>query len=134
MDLDCTIRELIRDLAREEVRAAIRVALPPLLQAGKLTNDRSGAGAEPDEAIPHAESGPRALPQQPPAFPGEDGLWNARQAAAFLGTSASWVYHRAAEASIPCVRLGHNLRFQPEALRAWVRGERGGGRVVAMKR
>ena len=60
-------------------------------------------------------------------------LWNAARAAEYLGVSTSWVYHRSAEGSIPCVRVGHALRFDPAALAAWTRGERRGGRVVPLK-
>ena len=133
MGFNSAIRELIRDVAREEVRAALRAELPPA-SASAPPSDGKAPGAIPASGEPLARSEPtRGVRPQPPASPAEGGgLWNARQAAAFLGTSVSWVYHRAAEGTIPCVRLGHNLRFQPEALRAWVRGERGGGRVVAL--
>jgi excisionase family DNA binding protein len=62
-----------------------------------------------------------------------DVLWDVAMACKFLNVSSSWLYHRAAAGKIPCIRVGHNLRFDPEALRAWVRGERRGGRVVPLK-
>ena len=65
--------------------------------------------------------------------PTPEGLWDVHEASTFLGASTSWLYHRAAAGKIPCIRVGHNLRFDPAALKAWTRGERGGGRVIPLK-
>jgi predicted DNA-binding transcriptional regulator AlpA len=76
-----------------------------------------------------------ALPPPVPLTPSEpvDGYWRARRTAAFLGMSESWVYHRAAEGRLPCVRIGGALRFEPAAIKAFTRGEgTGRGRVVAL--
>jgi excisionase family DNA binding protein len=105
--LDAVLREVVRDVVREELRAVLR---EPLVGA-------TGGVAT------HQEEEER----------GDGGLWDASRASSFLGVSTSWVYHRAAAGTIPCIRVGHNLRFDPEALRAWVRGERRGGRVVPLK-
>lgn len=44
---------------------------------------------------------------------------------AFLGVSKSWVYQATASGTIPCVRIGALVRFDPEVIKAWVRGETG---------
>lgn len=108
MQLDAAIRELVREVVREEIRTALREI--PSVGGGSLV----------------------AGPGQPASGEG-DSMWNVSRAAVFLGVSKSWLYHRAAAGTIPCTRVGHNLRFDPEALRAWVRGERRGGRVVPLK-
>lgn len=43
--------------------------------------------------------------------------------AAFLGVSKSWVYQATASGTLPCIRIGAAVRFDPEVIRAWVRGE-----------
>jgi excisionase family DNA binding protein len=55
--------------------------------------------------------------------PAPDSLWDARDVAAFLKVSRSWVYHRAEAGELPCLRVGGLLRFDPEAVRAFARGE-----------
>jgi predicted DNA-binding transcriptional regulator AlpA len=61
-----------------------------------------------------------------------DRLWTVRDVAAFLAVSPSWVYQASAGGTLPCVRLGAALRFDPDGIRAWVRGERHGGKVVQL--
>ena len=109
MPTDTTLRDFIREILREELRAALRDIAPQAL-AGLAQGAATGAQAT-----------------------GKPQLWNAARAAEYLGVSTSWVYHRSAEGSIPCVRVGHALRFDPAALAAWTRGERRGGRVVPLK-
>ena len=46
--------------------------------------------------------------------------------AAFLNVSKSWVYQATASGALPCIRVGAAVRFDPEAIRAWVRGEKSG--------
>ncbi len=113
MPTDTTLRDFIREILREELRQALREIAPQAL-AGLVQ------GAAPDAA-----TGVQAADKHQ--------LWNAARAAEYLGVSTSWVYHRSAEGSIPCVRVGHALRFEPAALAAWTRGERRGGRVVPLK-
>ena len=53
-----------------------------------------------------------------------EGLWDVRAVAAFLKLSRSWVHHRAADGTLPCLRIGRNiLRFKPAAIRTFVDGE-----------
>ncbi len=53
----------------------------------------------------------------------EESLWDANDVAAYLKVSRSWVYHRAESGELPCLRVGGLLRFDPLAVRAYVRGE-----------
>lgn len=60
-------------------------------------------------------------------------LWDAHDVARFLGVHRNWVYLQAEAGTIPCVRLGGLLRFEPDTIRAIGKGEPvKGGRVVAM--
>ena len=54
----------------------------------------------------------------------DDALWDARDVARFLRASRSWVYHRAEAGLLPCIRIGGLLRFDPQAIRALVAGEK----------
>jgi excisionase family DNA binding protein len=51
-----------------------------------------------------------------------DALWDANEVAAFLGASASYVYKKVEAGKIPFVRIGWMVRFSPDAIRAWVKG------------
>ncbi len=50
-------------------------------------------------------------------------LWTVKDVAAYLRTSTSWVYSHADDGTIPSVRIGGLRRFQPDAIRAYARGE-----------
>ncbi len=50
----------------------------------------------------------------------DEGLWTASEVARFLSMSPQWVYKHAELGSLPCVRLGSSLRFQPSAIRRYV--------------
>ena len=64
-----------------------------------------------------------------------DSLWDARDVARYLQVSRSWVYHRSESGLLPCLRIGALVRFDPEAIRAYARGEGvTRGRVVALLR
>jgi excisionase family DNA binding protein len=54
-----------------------------------------------------------------------DTLWDANDVARYLKVSRSWVYHRAEAGLLPYLRVGALLRFEPAAVRAYVR-EHGG--------
>ena len=51
------------------------------------------------------------------------GLWTTKEVAAFLRVSRSWVYHQAEAGLIPCLRVGSLLRYEPDAVRQFARGE-----------
>lgn len=78
-------------------------------------------------ALPQASAAPEASPG--PAAPleapvvGGDKLWKVADVANFVGASESWVRHAAAGGKLPCMRLGGLLRFQPDAIRAYARGQ-----------
>ena len=50
-------------------------------------------------------------------------LWDANDVARYLKVSRSWVYQRAEAGLLPCFRLGGLLRFEPDKVRAFARGE-----------
>lgn len=52
-----------------------------------------------------------------------ENLWDVDDVKLFTKGSRSWVYKMAASGELPCLRLGGLLRFEPEAVRAWARGE-----------
>jgi excisionase family DNA binding protein len=54
----------------------------------------------------------------------QEPLWDAKDVATFLKVSRSWVYQRAEAGELPCVRIGALLRFDPEKIRAYGRGEK----------
>ena len=112
---DNTVDSAMRDVVGELFRRVVREELSAALSAAGLVGSGQPSQHRTDRT------------------PVVEGLWDTRQAAEFLRVSDSWIYHRASAGSIPCVRVGHNLRFDPDALRAWVRGERRGGRVVPLK-
>lgn len=58
-----------------------------------------------------------------PANDNDAGLWDAKDVAAFLKVSRSWVYHRSEAGLLPCLRIGSLLRFDPEVIRRIARGE-----------
>jgi len=69
-------------------------------------------------AVPHVET---------------DGtLWTVAEVAAFLRVSRSFVYQACAAKTMPHVRVGTALRFDPAVLRAWVRGEHCVSKVVTL--
>jgi predicted DNA-binding transcriptional regulator AlpA len=53
----------------------------------------------------------------------EEGLWDANDVARFIKASRSWVYQRAQAGQLPCVKIGGLLRFEPTAIRAFIRGQ-----------
>jgi excisionase family DNA binding protein len=71
-----------------------------------------------------------------PADRSAEPLWTIPQAAEYLGLSVSWVRQRVAAGKIPCIRVGGwAVRFEPDVLRAWARGDSlPGPSVVPMRR
>jgi excisionase family DNA binding protein len=45
-------------------------------------------------------------------------LWTVAEVADYLRMSQSWVYHRAEEGRLPCVRIAGRVRFVPAHVRA----------------
>lgn len=60
-------------------------------------------------------------------------LWTSQDVAAYLQASVSWVRKASSSGRLPCIRIGALVRFDPETIRAWARGERG-GRVIMLPR
>ena len=61
-------------------------------------------------------------------------LWDANDVARYLKASRSWVYHQAEAGKLPHLRVGALLRFDPEAVKAFVHGQAaGGGKVLSMR-
>jgi len=67
---------------------------------------------------------PEPFPSQ--AAPRFESLWTVRQVAEYLHASTDFVYENSAKGAIPCLRLGGLLRFEPETIRRWARGELAG--------
>jgi excisionase family DNA binding protein len=67
-----------------------------------------------------------AAPSPSPSTSGKSKLvpfesrWDVRDVAAYLKCSRSWVYKAAEKGWLPCERYGGLLRFDPDAIRAWV--------------
>lgn len=62
----------------------------------------------------------------------ETELWTAVEVAHYLKASRSWVYQRAASGELPSVKIIGLLRFDPDVIRAFARGENvASGRQVA---
>jgi excisionase family DNA binding protein len=72
----------------------------------------------------------RMVPAIAPQLPDE--LWDAVDVAKFLKVSRSWVYKRAELGELPHRRCGGLLRFDPDRIRAYARGD--AGRVLALSR
>lgn len=73
-----------------------------------------------------------AVPHAVPHVTGHEPLWTVAEVAEFLRVSKSFVYHACAAGTFPCVRIGASVRFDPPSIRAWVRGERAGTKVVTL--
>ena len=52
-----------------------------------------------------------------------DTLWDALDVARYCKTSRSWVYQQAESGRLPHLRVGGLLRFDPDRVRAFARGE-----------
>ncbi|HXJ23753.1 MAG TPA: helix-turn-helix domain-containing protein [Polyangia bacterium] len=68
--------------------------------------------------------------EKAPSTEHQEGLWDANDVAQFLKVSRSWVYQRAESGTIACLRVGGLIRFDPEVVRAFARGERGSSKVL----
>ncbi len=72
----------------------------------------------------------RNSPASQPAF---EGLWTVKNVAEFLQCSRDFVYEHAEDGTLPCLRIGALLRFEPEAIRRWARGELSPARVLSLE-
>lgn len=63
-----------------------------------------------------------------------ESLWKVADVARYLGLSRSWVYQRAESGELPSLKVGGALRFEPEAIRAYARGEQQPGQVLPLRR
>lgn len=54
----------------------------------------------------------------------QEQLWDAKDAAAFLKVSRSWIYQRAEAGLVPHLKIGALLRFEPSVIRDFARQER----------
>lgn len=62
-------------------------------------------------------------------------VWDALDVARYLKVSRSWVYGQAEAGLLPHRRVGGLLRFDPDAIRAWFRGDgRSANPVVPLRR
>ena len=62
-------------------------------------------------------------------------LWTSAEVADYLGMSESWVRKRSADGTLPCVRFGASVRFDPDAIAAFARGDKSAsGQVIALPR
>ena len=92
------------------INTAIRTVEEFLNQAKGALGTRSNE----DAGKPSAE-GRKQADHEPSS------LLDAGGAATYLNLSVSWVYKAAERGELPCLRIGTALRFDPEALRSWVR-------------
>lgn len=60
----------------------------------------------------------------------DEGLWDAKRTARYLGASASSVYEWAEAGTIPCLHVRGLLRFDPAEVKDWTRGVERLGKVV----
>ncbi len=51
-------------------------------------------------------------------------LWKVPDVVEYLGVSASWVYLHVSLGDLPYLRVGGLLRFEPDAVRGYARGDR----------
>jgi len=47
-------------------------------------------------------------------------LWDVKQTAAFLNMSLWWIYTSAQQGTLPSIKVGRSLKFDPTAIRAWL--------------
>lgn len=52
-----------------------------------------------------------------------DRLWTVQDVMTFCVASRSWVYLMAQSGRLPCLKVGGLLRFDPDAVRAFVKGD-----------
>ena len=68
---------------------------------------------------------------------GGEALWKVKEVGRYLSVSESMVYKLAGTGELPCLRIGTCLRFEPDLVRRFARGEIRGepeGRIVEIKK
>ncbi len=59
----------------------------------------------------------------------EGGLWTAADVAAYLSLSVDWVWKQVrCNSGLPFIRLGRNVRFDPDKVKAWLAAQPQGGK------
>jgi predicted DNA-binding transcriptional regulator AlpA len=61
-------------------------------------------------------------------------LWDARDVAAFLKVSRSWVYHQAEAGILPYLRIGGLLRFDAQKIRDLALGDALSANIITANR
>lgn len=59
-----------------------------------------------------------------------EALWDAKDVAAYLKVSRSWVYQHAEDGTLPSVRIGGLRRFVPEQVRQYAQSDPSGPTVA----
>lgn len=62
-----------------------------------------------------------------------EALWSPKDVARYFQCSRSWVYMKAESGELPCLRIGGLLRFEPDRIRAWAKGDRPAGQVLQLR-
>ena len=62
-----------------------------------------------------------------------EALWTAGEVAAYLRVSRSWVYQHAEDGTLPSMKIVGLLRFDPDAVRRWARGELPSAKVLPLR-
>lgn len=62
-----------------------------------------------------------------------DRLWKVQDVAEYLRVSASWVYLHVSLGDLPYLRVGGLLRFDPDAVRRYTKGEHSTPEVVSLR-
>lgn len=62
-----------------------------------------------------------------------DRLLDAKEVAARLGVSESWVREAARTGALPCVRLGRYVRFDPDDVERWIETCKTPGRSIRLR-
>lgn len=58
------------------------------------------------------------------AMAGAERLWTVSDIAGFLGFTSKGIYGLVERQSVPCLRIGSRLRFEPDVILEWIRQRR----------
>jgi excisionase family DNA binding protein len=124
----CSRRRVVSDSPKNPLdgRAKRSHVLPPQQVIGgdhgrRLYFTDPGTCSVGDRSGP-TRTGPLSTPgrEDVPRF---DTLWTPQEVANYLRVSRSWVYQKAEAGLLPSLRFAGCLRFEPEAVKAYARGE-----------